>query len=58
MRLDILMITPINVQNCTFISEVFQIEVADCPVNSLGSRRPTRVFRGPGGSSSCVFVNV
>ena len=33
MRLEILMITTINVQNIIFISEVFQIEVSDWPVH-------------------------
>ena len=38
MRLEILMITTINVQNSIFIREVFQIEVSDGPVH------PARVF--------------
>ena len=49
MRLEILMITTMNVQNIIFISEVFQIEVSDGPVHQRGSCQnvnlhPARVF--------------
>ena len=48
MRLEILMITTINVQNSIFIGEVFQIEVSDGPVHQRGSCQnvnlPARVF--------------
>ena len=49
MRLEILMITTVNVQSCIFISEVFQIGVSDGPVHQRGSCQnvnlhPARVF--------------
>ena len=50
-RLEIKRITPMSLQNSIFISEVFQIDVSDGLVHSLGSRqivnlRQTRMFMG------------
>jgi len=51
MRLEFEIITPMHVQNSIFIGEVFQIEVSDGLVHSLGSCQkvnlyPARVFTG------------
>ena len=51
MRLEFEIITPMRVQNSIFIGEVFQIEVSDGLVHSLGSCQkvslyPARVFTG------------
>ena len=51
MRLEFEIITPMHVQNSIFIVEVFQIEVSDGLVHSLGSCQkvnlyPARAFTG------------
>ena len=51
MRLEFEIITPMPVQNSIFIVEVFQIEVSDGLVHSLGSCQkvnlyPARAFTG------------
>ena len=51
MRLAFEIITPMHVQNSIFIVEVFQIEVSDGLVHSLGSCQkvnlyPARLFTG------------
>ena len=51
MRLEFEIITPMRVQNSIFIGEVFQIEVSDGLVHSLGSCQkvnlyPARVITG------------
>ena len=51
MRLEFEIITPMHVQNSIFIGEIFQIEVSDGQVHSLGSGQkvnwyPASVFTG------------
>jgi len=44
MRLEFQIITPMHVQNGIFIGEVFQIEVSDGLVHSLGSCKKVNLY--------------
>ena len=44
MRLEFEIITPMHVQNSIFIGEVFQIEVSDGLVHSLGSSQKVNLY--------------
>ena len=44
MRLEFQIITPMHVQNGIFIGEVFQIEVSDGLVHSLGSCQKVNLY--------------
>ena len=60
MFLEFKISSPMSVENSIFISEVFQIEVSDGPVHSLGSCQKVnlylaRVFTGAHEELVCVY---
>ena len=63
MRLEFEIITPMHVQNSIFIGEVFQIEVSDGLVHSLGSCQkinlyPARVITGAQALRSLYAIRI